>query len=229
MAKICTICSKHLGMLTMKQRLSDGWVCSNCLHKSGIGFIPDSTNITSDNIKKMLHQRNDMVCAFSATKREGNHFEIDENNRLFRVNGTQIFEYRNLIKYDVENHYEQNTKNKGGVGRAVVGGVMFGAVGAIVGANTAKHVTQEKLIGTTIKLYLKDTYTNNVDFYLIGGYGTSEITGLLENILIQINETPSNQAPLSAADEIAKYKQLLDIGAISHEEFEIKKKQLLGL
>lgn len=33
----------------------------------------------------------------------------------------------------------------------------------------------------------------------------------------------------SSADEILKYKQLLDAGAITSEEFEAKKKQLLGL
>lgn len=34
---------------------------------------------------------------------------------------------------------------------------------------------------------------------------------------------------VSAADEIAKFKSLLDSGAITSEEFEAKKKQLLGL
>lgn len=33
----------------------------------------------------------------------------------------------------------------------------------------------------------------------------------------------------SAADELAKYKQLLDTGILSQEEFDAKKKQLLGL
>ena len=33
----------------------------------------------------------------------------------------------------------------------------------------------------------------------------------------------------SAADEIAKYKKLADDGIITQEEFEAKKKQLLGL
>ncbi len=36
-------------------------------------------------------------------------------------------------------------------------------------------------------------------------------------------------APTSNADEIKKYKELLDIGAITQEEFDAKKKQLLGL
>ena len=33
----------------------------------------------------------------------------------------------------------------------------------------------------------------------------------------------------SAADELKKFKELLDIGVISQEEFAEKKKQLLGL
>ena len=36
-------------------------------------------------------------------------------------------------------------------------------------------------------------------------------------------------APVSAADELKKFKELLDMGAITQEEFDAKKKQLLGL
>lgn len=40
----------------------------------------------------------------------------------------------------------------------------------------------------------------------------------------------SNQQPaFSGADEIKKYKDLLDMGVITQEEFDTKKKQLLGL
>ncbi len=35
--------------------------------------------------------------------------------------------------------------------------------------------------------------------------------------------------PISAADEIKKFKALLDEGIITQEEFDAKKKQLLGL
>lgn len=37
------------------------------------------------------------------------------------------------------------------------------------------------------------------------------------------------EAGISAADEIMKYKTLLDCGAITQDEFDAKKKQLLGL
>ena len=44
-----------------------------------------------------------------------------------------------------------------------------------------------------------------------------------KEIVIQHNE------PTSHADELKKYKELLDSGVISQEEFDAKKKQLLGL
>ncbi len=46
----------------------------------------------------------------------------------------------------------------------------------------------------------------------------------------QSREPESRPAPpVSPADEIEKYKRLLDMGAITAEEYEAKKKQLLGL
>ncbi len=39
----------------------------------------------------------------------------------------------------------------------------------------------------------------------------------------------SKDANISSADEIKKYKELLDIGAITQEEYDAKKKQILGL
>lgn len=47
-----------------------------------------------------------------------------------------------------------------------------------------------------------------------------------------LNYNPAQQgaaAPLSDADELLKFKKLLDDGVISQEEFAAKKKQILGL
>ena len=41
--------------------------------------------------------------------------------------------------------------------------------------------------------------------------------------------TPTMQSNANSADELMKYKQLLDSGIITQEEFDAKKKQLLGL
>lgn len=44
-----------------------------------------------------------------------------------------------------------------------------------------------------------------------------------------LDEIGKSAKSASAADEIAKYKDLLDSGAITQEEYDAKKKQLLGL
>ena len=63
-----------------------------------------------------------------------------------------------------------------------------------------------------------------------------EIHTVISNLLIQRqnqSQTPittiKQEIPLSNADEIKKYKDLLDSGVITQEEFDAKKKQLLGL
>ena len=51
-----------------------------------------------------------------------------------------------------------------------------------------------------------------------------------ENAPMETAPTQSEKAPSTdVADEIKKYKELLDSGAITQEECEQKKKQLLGL
>ncbi len=43
------------------------------------------------------------------------------------------------------------------------------------------------------------------------------------------NETTTSARATNIPDEIKRYKELLDVGAITQEEYEAKKKQLLGL
>ena len=42
-------------------------------------------------------------------------------------------------------------------------------------------------------------------------------------------ESQAQSSSVSVADEIKKFKELLDIGAITQEEFDAKKKELLNL
>ena len=50
-----------------------------------------------------------------------------------------------------------------------------------------------------------------------------------EDIERSKNPQPTVVQQVSAADEIKKFKELLDLGVITQEEFDAKKKQLLGL
>ncbi|MCP1324639.1 DUF4429 domain-containing protein [Bacillus sp. S0628] len=55
-----------------------------------------------------------------------------------------------------------------------------------------------------------------------------EIKEYIESILVNKSKTQV-AASVSGADEILKYKELLDQGVITEEEFRAKKKQLLGI
>lgn len=77
-------------------------------------------------------------------------------------------------------------------------------------------------------------------FYIADGsqkYKVKQLTAdeaetLTESIKRAIEATtnqPNQASTIDAADEIAKFKKLADDGAITQEEFEAKKKQLLGL
>lgn len=64
-----------------------------------------------------------------------------------------VFSFSEIENYRIENVGEKVvTKTKGGIRRALVGGVMFGAAGAIVGASTAK--TETKTTGGIATLYI---------------------------------------------------------------------------
>ena len=77
------------------------------------------------------------------------------------------------------------------------------------------------------------TYGRTYHAKLIGDFqNIDELAAGLENCReIQRNQVvaETKNTPTSGADEIMKYKNLLDIGIITQEEFDAKKKQLLGL
>ena len=76
-----------------------------------------------------------------------------------------------------------------------------------------------KLIGTGIKFKISNL-TNAEDIKSV----------ILEKkTSTQKDAVASVSASVSSADELKKYKDLLDTGVISQEEFDVKKKQILGL
>lgn len=51
----------------------------------------------------------------------------------------------------------------------------------------------------------------------------------IRDYIQKIQMSDNNTAPVSGADELGKYKKLMDDGVITKQEFDLKKKQLLGL
>lgn len=128
-------------------------------------------------------------------------------------------------------------KKHHGITRAIVGTVIAGPVGALVGAGTGgKEFESVKRLGFTLNL----TENRFVDIILLNsetkldsilGKAASDnynrLIGKFDQIIAANNKDYSSTATLSTADELRKYKELLDDGIITPEEFEKKKQELL--
>ena len=84
--------------------------------------------------------------------------------------------------------------------------------------------------GTSIRLtsFLSVGNSNNIEFP--HSFRSMEAAHKMQQYILSYRpgEAP-RQAATSAADEIKKFKELLDMGAITEEEYAAKKKHLLGL
>lgn len=150
-----------------------------------------------------------------------NEVQIDAKGGLF---GTTIkIPYGNI--YDVQLQTEEQVSKDVTLTRLLLMGVLaFGAKKKTKTVNYCLVIDYEK-DGIRTKGVFSGESCNKI---------YSEITTWRQKALQKQGKQPdpavlaANQ-PLDPAAEIAKYKSLLDSGAITQDEYEAKKKQLLGL
>ncbi len=98
----------------------------------------------------------------------------------------------------------------------------LGAVAATIGVSTLEGSVMSGNADRTIarvKDFNRCPKCNSADL--------SEMTD--EEFRKALNKQASKEGQVSAANELKQFKELLDMGVISQEEFDAKKKQLLGL
>lgn len=159
----------------------------------------------------------------------------------------KIFRFEELRSYELLE--DDSEVSGGGVGRAVVGGVLFGGVGAVVGGMTGKKKSKKVVETLVLKINLNDLdfpcimvpYINKsmktTDNNYKKAYGAAqESISCLELIIDIMNKQQTavpaqqqQQAQDDPVEQVKKLKELMDAGILSGEEFEAKKKQLLGL
>lgn len=254
--ELCPICGQSVSGLFKVKIKNNVTLCQSCSKKIKMdsSLIPFQS---VDDIKAHIQYRNNNLSKFrkftvsSQVKAGDLFFRVDDNQKLWyydlqNAENPALFRFDEIIDYDLSEDGEMITK--GGIGKAAVGGLLFGGVGAVVGGATAKRKTQNIVKHLKLHISLSNKYTKALTVEFIpalteckaGGilYNTyrknaDEVIALLENMCRQVEaknniSVPAVQ-PSSSADEILKYKQLLDCGAITQEEFDLKKKQLLGL
>lgn len=172
----------------------------------------------------------------------GDMFFDDKYGKLFikksfTMNRSQaVYNYDELISY-TPIFEGGKIKKHHGITRAIVGGVLAGPVGAVVGAGTGgKELDTIKRLGFILHL----TNNRSQNFMLVisesktDSFLTKSAMEDYNNIAAKLDQIiASSNHPTTASknevDEIRKYKELLDDGIITQEEFDAKKKELLGL
>ena len=240
---ICSICNTGEG----SKKLLDGYICKECMCKTYPYTITPWKNVSVEKIIKIINiaeKNNHLTQIFQPTKKNEKYIRFDENNKLWKVKTLlTVFEYSDIVSYELLEDGESITK--GGLGRAVTGGVLFGGVGAIVGGVTGKKKTKKEINEFRIKIITKHEMNPEIyiNFLTAGSVKTGSILyksykGAAERIIteltiitdsLKVNQNNENIGVSYEADEILKYKKLCDDGIITEEEFQAKKRQLLGL
>lgn len=253
----CCICNTNEGKYT----ISDGTVCKECFKKCGIFLMFDFDLKKKQKVDVLAAiekcEENTMLQkSFVTTKMVGDYFiEVDENKKLWLIPdgflGTRvnpiIYKFSDVVSFELIEDGETVTETKGGLGRAIVGGALFGGVGAVVGGVTGKRKSETKT--TVDKLQVKITVKSIKDpiiyidlikkevkkessTYKKALSNAQQIISLLDIMMkstAEGTETENVIETKSVADEIREYKALMDEGIITQEEFENKKRNLLGM
>ena len=152
-----------------------------------------------------------------------------------------IYDFKNIVAVDIIE--DGQSAISGNIGATVAGGILFGGLGAVAGAAKGRRI---KKICNTLSIemrfndlskpvrileYITKPTKTEGKTYEKAMQNLREAYDLLNYVIIQNEKHSETSAEnrTSTADEIRKYKVLLDDGIITQEEFEAKKKQLLGI
>lgn len=153
------------------------------------------------------------------------------------------FEHRFLNWYIFESQQTVfEKKSKSVVGRAIIGGLLLGAVGALVGGMSGigtKEIKDKSIPENILTIGITDDNQEKMLFFSVENSVLSELRTFLTanypNKLTTrmpepVRQTPEPQANngISIADEIVKLKKLLNDGVITLSEYDAAKKKLLG-
>ncbi|MFG3611276.1 SHOCT domain-containing protein [Rummeliibacillus stabekisii] len=255
---ICAVCNKETG-LNRYRIANKEWICPECFKEAGLKKLGLNNKpiqkMTIEDIREAMSKKkanDDELIAFTPTKRIGNYIEFDDDNRKWLIlssilgkrDKSHVYKYGDIVDFELLEDGESITE--GGIGRALAGGVLFGKTGAIVGGVTGKRKNKAVCTNLKIKITLNDinnpvayitflnTKTKKDGFIYKTAFKDAQECLSVFHLICNGNTTPTpsivnNEVATSAADEIKKFKELLDDGILSQEEFDTKKKQLLGI
>lgn len=229
--------NRELALEMIKKEIQSEVV--NKINQTQINII-DSSFIVSKTIDIM-------ASGWSSTK-----LLIDNQNKKFVYQKgksfSKTYKFSDLINYEV---YENgHSKVKGRAGSALIGGAFFGLEGLVVGSSMSRNIN-EKCNQLKLIIRLNDfdcpqiviTYVDNVDWDKNGWMyrnmkeNIQAVCSMLEYMLNEktleqssaVKQEEKTSEQKSQKEQLQELKEMLDDGLITQEDFEQKKKQILGL
>lgn len=209
-----------------------------------LDFINKRPSTLGNNYKEVKY--------FEANHNKMYSFIVSEEKQLLEIN-YKIYNFKDVLDFKVVDNEEvvytpaqySTTTNTGSmIGRAIVGGLVSGGVGAIIGGATASKETVQTVNSSSIThhdfkiiLYLNKLHNSKEELAIGDDVNkTQEISSLLTYVLnkkisSQTDKKEKNNpsANTSIADELLKLANLKEKGILTEEEFNAQKQKLLGL
>lgn len=251
---ICAVCNEETG-LNRYRIANKEWLCPSCFKDADFKILMPTQKMTVEYIHTAIRgkkENDDELSSFKPTKKISKFVEFDDKQKKWLIlsavlgkrDKSKVYNYNDIVDFELLEDGE--TVSQGGLGRALVGGVLFGGVGAVVGGVTGNRKNKGICNSLKIKVTLKDM--NNPVVYITFLNSQTKKDGFVYKTLfkeaheclsvlqlicnnqdVSVNGNSNNNASGSNADEIKKYKNLLDEGILTQEEFDAKKKELLRL
>lgn len=252
----CSICGNETKLLS-RFKLSDGLICGNCMAKAvqyNKALVANIKSMSTQGINQAIQRSEDNVSrleSFTPTKKIGKFIYFDIPKKQWLVPTGMFGDIKKSLVRDFSEIQEYEllenggTVSSGGLGRAVVGGVLFGGVGAVVGGVTGKKRGKSTVSSIQIKITTKDIESPvvTIDIYKGGDIKTNsfiyknfdqqaqEILSVLSIIVKESSKRADNlgnSQTTGLANELRELKKLVDEGILTNEEFEKKKQDLIG-
>ncbi|MCV3762684.1 SHOCT domain-containing protein [Companilactobacillus farciminis] len=170
------------------------------------------------------------------------HFIVKLNDGAVAFPESNNNSHYALTNVDFTPRYESYTTTNGRTGRTLLGGALLGIPGAIAGSagkRRSKTTTFEK----SADILLTIINLSNNEKHVIKAIGETKDANLLKTVFLYPKELVHNNTSKTSdenqskkqqnesldSDNLRKLKELFDDGIITKEEFEEKKKQILGL
>jgi hypothetical protein len=250
---VCGVCNNDVGMNRYKVKKSDAWVCPSCLKKAGGLTKVNVKKVSIEEIKSMIDAKEQVqqerkskdlmstaegMYQYCLDNKFGSGFNDKWGVKHFSVLENKLMkDERVLMTFIGLHNYISTTKHDNNYAYAITNKRILFAQKTITGEKSKtvnfdniNDISFEK--GLVFGVLTIDTLNEKFNVGL-DKYSAEAINNNIHQVLDEVKN--SSRQPqvftnaVSVVDELKKFKELLDMNVITEEEFNTKKKQLLGI